>query len=102
MAGKKAEPAILAPAALWGFNFRQNHEEKAEGVVVTTVIPGSPADQAGLKVDDVVLTIDGRWTDSGPDLFRAVSVVKPGTTVVAEVRRGDKMVSLKVTPARGQ
>lgn len=102
MAGKKAEPTILAPAAVWGFNFRQNHEEKAEGVVVTTIIPGSPADKAGLKVDDVVLTIDGRWTDSGADLFRAVAVVKPGTTVVAEVKRGDKMVSLKVTPARGQ
>jgi predicted metalloprotease with PDZ domain len=38
----------------------------AQGVAVTSVTTGSPADVAGLRVDDVVLTVDGQpWTGAG-------------------------------------
>ena len=33
--------------------------DRARGARVETVYPGTPAEQAGLKVNDVVLTVDG-------------------------------------------
>lgn len=95
--GKK----VLAPAGQWGLVAHKDKGDEEAGVTVKSVLPGSPADRAGLKAGDRLLTLDGRWTDSLPDLFHAAGSVKPGTTVPVKVRRAGKEVELKVTPAAG-
>jgi hypothetical protein len=102
MSQQKPEPAVVAPAALWGINFKQDHSTNAEGVTITTVITGGPAEKAGLKVGDTLLTIDGRWTDSGADVFRATAFIKPGQTVPLGVKRDGKEMTLSITPVKGQ
>ena len=65
------------------------------------VVPQGAADKGGVKTGDRLLTLDGRWTDSMPDLYEAASYVRPGRTVKVKVKRDGKEVELKVTPAKG-
>ena len=98
--GNNQEPKVLAPAAQWGILARNADDDEA-GVTVKTVLPGSPADQAGLKAGDRLLTLDRRWTDTLPDLYAAAGYVKPGTTVPVKIKRDGKEIELKVKPASG-
>ncbi len=91
----------LAPAAQWGVMVSKGKGDEADGVDVASVVPGSAADRAGLKKGDRLLTLDGRWTDSLPDLYEAAGKVRPGTTVKLTIKRGGKEMELKVTPVKG-
>jgi membrane-associated protease RseP (regulator of RpoE activity) len=91
----------LAPAAQWGILTAKEVGDEDDGVDVKSIVPDSAADKAGLKRGDRLLTIDGRWTDSLPDLYEAASYVKHGTTVVVRVKRAGKELELKVTPQKG-
>lgn len=99
--GQKAEPLVVAPAAVWGFAVDKEKDDEADGVKVTEVLEKSPAAKGGLKSGDRLLTVDGRWTDSVADTFAAVSAVKPEKAVTVVVRRDGKEVKLTVTPGKG-
>jgi serine protease Do len=64
--------------------------------------PGSPAEQAGLKPDDLIVYIDGEKIVSIKDFRQIVDKGRPGTVFKLEVRRGDKLTSidLKLEPSR--
>lgn len=91
----------LAPSGQWGLVASKDAGDEEDGVDVKTVVPGGAAEKAGLKRGDRLLTLDGRWTDSMADLYEAAGRVKPGQTVVVKVKRGDKEIELKATPAKG-
>jgi hypothetical protein len=99
--GKKPEPTVVAPAAVWGFAVDKDKDDEDAGVKVTDVLAKAPAAAGGLKVGDRLLTLDGRWTDSVGDTFTAASLVKPGNAVMLVVKRDGKEVKLTVTPGRG-
>ena len=91
----------LAPAAQWGVMASKEAGDSKDGVEIESVVPGSAADKAGLKRGDRLLTLDGRWTDTLADLYEAAGYVKAGTTVEVKVKRGDKELSVKVSPVKG-
>jgi hypothetical protein len=99
--GKKPEPTIVAPAAVWGFTVEKDKDDEDAGVPVTDVLARSAAAAGGLQVGDRLLTLDGRWTDTVGDTFVAAGAVKPAKTVTLVVRRGGKELKLSVTPAKG-
>lgn len=99
--GKKPEPNVIAPAAVWGFDVSQSKDSDEPGVRVTAVLAKSPAARGGLKEGDRLLTLDGRWTDTVGDTFTAASLVKPGRAVELVVTRAGKEVKLSVTPGSG-
>jgi len=99
MAGTTAK--VLAPSAQWGLVATKEPGDADDGVDVKAVLPGGPADKAGVKRGDRLLTLDGRWTDNLPDLYEAAGFVKPGAETVVKVKRGDKEIELKVTPTKG-
>lgn len=101
-ADKLNKPKTVAAAGLWGFAVDKDKKDDDAGVTVKTVFAGGPADKAGLKAGDRLLTVDGRWTDSVGDTAVAVSAVKPGKAVTAVVARDGKEVKLTVTPTTGQ
>jgi S1-C subfamily serine protease len=57
------------------------------GIMVTEVIPDTPAAEAGLMVDDVILSVDGEVLEFGADLAEVIQSYSPGDTVVLEVER---------------
>ncbi|QQR82933.1 PDZ domain-containing protein [Candidatus Peregrinibacteria bacterium] len=66
------------------------------------VIPGGPADKAGLKIRDVILTIDGQTIDADHPLQRIIGQKKPGDTVTLSVWRSGETLELKVVLDQAQ
>jgi serine protease Do len=58
------------------------------GTLVTAIVDGSPAQKAGLKQDDVVLSINGKPTPTANRLRNAVGAVDAGHEAQIEVVRG--------------
>jgi hypothetical protein len=92
---------VLAPAAQWGMVVAKESNDDAAGVTIKEVLPGGAAAAAGLKAGDRLLTLDGRWTDTVHDAYRAAGHVKAGSAVPVTVQRDGKAVELTVKPAAG-
>jgi serine protease Do len=71
--------------------------ESAEGALVATVEPGSPADKAGLKPGDVVLAFNGQKIDDPNKLPRLVAATKPGQSATLRIWRNGKAEEVKFT-----
>jgi uncharacterized iron-regulated protein len=73
-------------------------EPAAEGGVrVTGVVPGSPAEAAGLRKGDRIVSAGGDAVREMADLVRKVSEYKRGDTGTVEVVRGEETLDLEVT-----
>jgi regulator of sigma E protease len=66
---------------------------------VAELIPGEPAAAAGFEAGDLILSIDGQPIETFADMQRVVST-SPDQELTFEVRRGNRILLLKVTPAR--
>ncbi|MGZ5958094.1 MAG: trypsin-like peptidase domain-containing protein [Myxococcaceae bacterium] len=67
------------------------------GALINDVTKNSPGDKAGLKSDDVVVSLDGKKVDSNSALSRQVALRPPGSSVTLGVYRGGKPQDVKVT-----
>ncbi len=65
------------------------------GALVTGVVPGSPADRAGLQQWDVIVSLDGKSIQSSNQLFGLIQGARVGHTVVIEIWRGGSIVKLQ-------
>src|SRR5262249_10381099 len=63
---------------------------------VEEVVPGSPAQKAGLRPDDLIVYVDGERVVSIKAFRDLMDKIPPGTVVKLEVRRGDKLVGVDV------
>src|ERR1700677_1320335 len=69
------------------------------GVTVSSVVPGSPADQAGLKVGDTITVVDGKKVTKGSELVADIAARKPGSKVQLDFLRNGKKQDTAVTIA---
>jgi serine protease Do len=69
------------------------------GVTVSSVVAGSPADQAGLKVGDTITTVDGHKVTKGAELVSEIASRKPGAKVSISFLRNGKTQETTVTVA---
>ena len=72
--------------------------ERPAGALVAQVMDGGPAARSGLRVGDVILSLDGKPIVMSADLPHLVGALKPGSTARMEVvRDGDrKMLDVKI------
>ena len=62
------------------------------GAVVTSIVPDSAAEQAGIKISDVIVAIDGEPITGSRELRNTVGLMRQGQSVAVELYRdGAKM-----------
>jgi serine protease Do len=66
------------------------------GVIVSDVYPDSSAEHAGLKIQDVIVAIDGFPVDNVPLFTLSVYLLNTGNSAKLEILRGDKKLELDV------
>jgi serine protease Do len=66
------------------------------GVVVDSVQPGSPAERAGLRLGDVITSVDSRPVADGDDLLGVVSQTAPGARLRVDFLRESKPQTTEV------
>lgn len=78
---------------------------KGYGVVVSGVVPGAPAERAGIQKSDVIEKVDGVDLNNGQTLGGVLQLHNPGDTVKLSALRGGGMKDLTATlgdrPAAG-
>ena len=72
--------------------------KRIHGVIITYVVPGSPAHEAGLSRGDIILKINRHPIEDLNDYQEVINSAKPGDTLLflIERREGTLFVALKV------
>ncbi len=70
-----------------------------EGVVVERVVEGSPAAEAGVLVDDVLLSVDDQAITSAADLSAIIAEHAAGDVISLTLRRDDTEMTIEITLA---
>ncbi|HEY2163220.1 MAG TPA: trypsin-like peptidase domain-containing protein, partial [Gemmatimonadaceae bacterium] len=76
-----------------------SHLESAGGVLVTAVMPNSPAESAGLRPRDIVVELAGARVDSVDDLQRLLAQERIGKTAPITIVRDGARRILPIIPA---
>jgi serine protease Do len=86
----------LTPELAQSFGARDS-----KGVLISDVVPDSPAGKAGLKPGDILLEFEGKKTEAPADLQRAVGLASPGHDTKVKVWRdgGEKTIDVKIGEA---
>jgi serine protease Do len=79
--------------------------EMNRGMLVQSVDPGSPADEAGVRPGDIVLSIDGeavdgRFPEQLPPILKRIAEKPVGAKVVLEIQRGGEPRTVEVITER--
>jgi len=65
------------------------------GVLVASVVPGSPADSAGFRTGDRILAVEGQEAHSADELTAMVRATRPGESIEVTVLRGSEILPLR-------
>jgi S1-C subfamily serine protease len=65
---------------------------------IDTVVPGGPAALAGLKTDDLIVTIGGQVVRDAGDFRRLAESLPIGQEVVVEVKRKNELLGVRIVP----
>ena len=73
------------------------HLSRDYGVIVSDVIPGGPADKAGLKTQDIIVSVDGMPTESLPLFGQSLYLHGSGELAKFEVLRGSEHLEINIS-----
>lgn len=92
--GLRTQPVTPELARAFGLS-------EARGALVTRVRPGSPADHAGLRNGDILLSVDGAPFATAFELEESVASARPGATLALQIwrRQALKRIAVKVGPS---
>jgi len=101
-------PSLFAihstPAGYLGVDVVDVDNDKAQtlrlkdvhGAVITLIDHDAPAGQVGLRVNDVILAINGQTVESADALRRMLRAIPPGNKISLEISRGGDIQTLAV------
>ena len=73
------------------------HIKSEHGVVVTKVVPGSAADQAGIKIKDIIEKVNNTQIHNAVQLRNMLGIMRPGTPLKITLDRDQKPMILSAT-----
>ena len=79
----------LTPELAEAFDIDQNH-----GVVVARVEEDSPADKAGMKAGDVIISVNGNPVKDSADVRNMIGLIRVGTEIDVKIIREGKVKNL--------
>ncbi|CAJ6095060.1 Outer membrane stress sensor protease DegQ, serine protease [Burkholderia pseudomallei] len=85
------EPQDVTPEIAESFSLAQK-----SGTIVAGVLQGGPADKAGIKPGDILMSIDGEDITDTTKLLNVVAQIKPGTPAKVHVVRKGKELDVTV------
>jgi serine protease Do len=88
--GLQAEDVDSEKAELLGL-------KEAKGVIISIIMNGSPAEKAGLKVNDIILAVNGEKVQSYDAFRKEVALMSPGNKVRLDILRDGKPRTLTAT-----
>jgi S1-C subfamily serine protease len=77
---------------------RFHNLENNYGVEVVGINPDGPSAQAGIRKGDMIVSVEGRKTETVDDLHRTLSVHEVGNPIDLVIIRGQERIALNVTP----
>ncbi len=87
------EPNELSPELAETFGVKAER-----GVLITGVLQGGPAAQAGVRPGDVIVAVAGQPVLNVAELLSGVAALKPGTAARFDVQRRSDKITLNVAP----
>jgi len=74
--------------------------EDKKGVLVTEIFEGDPADEAGIKAKDIIVSVNGQIVETTRDLTRMIAAINVGESADVKVLRNGKEQKFKVKIAK--
>jgi serine protease Do len=71
--------------------------DRPRGAAVSSVDNGGPADKAGVKPEDIILSVNGRKIEQSSELPALIAGIRPGTSADLEIWRGKGTRHVSVT-----
>ena len=71
--------------------------DQIQGIVVNEVAPDGPAAQAGIQVNDLIISVNNKPAVSALETMDQVAEIRPGSVISVVVMRDDKQLTLQVT-----
>ena len=89
----------MLPLVIFTFLFMIPQDVTVGNVMVTNVVPDSPAQRAGMQPDDIILKAGGREVDNRGDLIRMITL-SAGSEMEWMVERSGRQQLIRVTPRK--
>jgi serine protease Do len=73
------------------------HLKPDQGTLVTQIMPGTPAEIAGIKPEDVILKVDGKSIKGATQLRNTLGLMRPGTKIDVALMRNNRLMDISAT-----
>ena len=70
--------------------------DEIKGVYINRVDPGSGADVAGLRDEDIILTVNGKDVESAPSFSEFIGMQRPGNSLTIDFLRNGRIMTVEV------
>jgi S1-C subfamily serine protease len=73
------------------------HLNDTKGAAITQIIPGSPAQQSGLEVGDIIKSINGEPVKNASDVVNTIGFLRVDSKINVNIIRNNKPLDINVT-----
>lgn len=93
------EPQDLTPEIAEALKIKPTgNSGDAAGVVITGVMQGGPADKAGIKAGDILVSVASKSVGNTVQAIATIAGQKPNVPITMQLVRNGKTIDLNVTP----